>query len=315
MQMAMAVGECTGEDADLLRRAMGSKRGVERIESLREKLYAGMATNGLVGRGRRRHLRARSRRSRTSASPSRTRCRSGCSSTRARGSSCTTPRRSSRGCCARSRWASTRPRPSPPTPAGTGSRCCGPTCCARASQAVLEPVDASADARVAVASEPTYRDSQRRPAWTACAHRIQPPVGRLRPHAPDESAAHRRDGALRGAAGPRRGQGHRRRPSPSASSPSARRAGAYRDLPRPGAPRRAHAGAARGARDRRGVRVPRAQPPRGDLARRLGRPGPRRVPPRLARRRCSRRCSPTRRATSGSPATCGRPASPPTTTR
>ena len=49
MQMAMAVGECTGEDADLLRRAMGSKRGVERIESLREKLYAGMATNGLVG--------------------------------------------------------------------------------------------------------------------------------------------------------------------------------------------------------------------------------------------------------------------------
>lgn len=49
MQMAMAVGECTGEDADLLRRAMGSKRGVERIESLKEKLYAGMATNGLVG--------------------------------------------------------------------------------------------------------------------------------------------------------------------------------------------------------------------------------------------------------------------------
>lgn len=49
MQMAMAVGECSGEDADLLRRAMGSKRGLERIESLREKLYAGMASNGLVG--------------------------------------------------------------------------------------------------------------------------------------------------------------------------------------------------------------------------------------------------------------------------
>jgi len=49
MQMAMAVGDCTGEDADLLRRAMGSKRGVERIESLREKLYAGMASNGLHG--------------------------------------------------------------------------------------------------------------------------------------------------------------------------------------------------------------------------------------------------------------------------
>jgi error-prone DNA polymerase len=49
MQMAMAVGECSGEDADLLRRAMGSKRGLERIETLREKLYAGMAKNGLTG--------------------------------------------------------------------------------------------------------------------------------------------------------------------------------------------------------------------------------------------------------------------------
>jgi len=49
MQMAMAVGGCTGEDADLLRRAMGSKRGIERIDSLREKLYVGMAENGLTG--------------------------------------------------------------------------------------------------------------------------------------------------------------------------------------------------------------------------------------------------------------------------
>ncbi|MCC6495829.1 MAG: error-prone DNA polymerase [Propionibacteriaceae bacterium] len=49
MQMAMAVGDCSGEDADLLRRAMGSKRGLERIESLKQKLYAGMARNGLVG--------------------------------------------------------------------------------------------------------------------------------------------------------------------------------------------------------------------------------------------------------------------------
>ncbi|MGO3554575.1 MAG: error-prone DNA polymerase [Microbacterium gubbeenense] len=49
MQMAMAIGDCTGEDADLLRRAMGSKRGVERIESLREKLYDGMAGNGITG--------------------------------------------------------------------------------------------------------------------------------------------------------------------------------------------------------------------------------------------------------------------------
>ncbi|MGA7147811.1 MAG: error-prone DNA polymerase, partial [Microbacterium sp.] len=49
MQMGMAVGGLTGEDADLLRRAMGSKRGVERIDSLKEKLYAGMAGNDLVG--------------------------------------------------------------------------------------------------------------------------------------------------------------------------------------------------------------------------------------------------------------------------
>lgn len=49
MQIAMAVGECTGDDADLLRRAMGSKRGVEKIERLRTKLYAGMAGNGITG--------------------------------------------------------------------------------------------------------------------------------------------------------------------------------------------------------------------------------------------------------------------------
>ncbi|MFV0435631.1 MAG: error-prone DNA polymerase [Leucobacter sp.] len=49
MQMAMAVGGCSAEDADLLRRAMGSKRGAERIDELREKLFAGMAENGIVG--------------------------------------------------------------------------------------------------------------------------------------------------------------------------------------------------------------------------------------------------------------------------
>ena len=49
MQVAMAVGGCTGDDADLLRRAMGSKRGLERIDSLRETLYAGMAENGITG--------------------------------------------------------------------------------------------------------------------------------------------------------------------------------------------------------------------------------------------------------------------------
>jgi len=47
MQMAMAVGNCSGEDADVLRRAMGSRRGLERIESVRETLFRGMADNGI----------------------------------------------------------------------------------------------------------------------------------------------------------------------------------------------------------------------------------------------------------------------------
>lgn len=49
MQMAIAVGGCSGDDADLLRRAMGSKRGHEKIDRLREKLYAGMASNDIHG--------------------------------------------------------------------------------------------------------------------------------------------------------------------------------------------------------------------------------------------------------------------------
>ncbi len=49
MQIAMTVGGCSGEDADLLRRAMGSKRGVEKISSLKTKLYEGMAANGITG--------------------------------------------------------------------------------------------------------------------------------------------------------------------------------------------------------------------------------------------------------------------------
>ncbi|MEJ6490078.1 error-prone DNA polymerase [Leucobacter sp. USCH14] len=49
MQMAMSVGGCSGEDADLLRRSMGSKRGQERIDSLKAKLFEGMAANGITG--------------------------------------------------------------------------------------------------------------------------------------------------------------------------------------------------------------------------------------------------------------------------
>jgi error-prone DNA polymerase len=49
MQIAMAIGGCTGDDADLLRRAMGSKRGVEKIDRLRATLYEGMAAHGITG--------------------------------------------------------------------------------------------------------------------------------------------------------------------------------------------------------------------------------------------------------------------------
>ncbi|AKU16040.1 error-prone DNA polymerase [Luteipulveratus mongoliensis] len=49
MQMATTVGNCTPADADLLRRAMGSKRGIEKIGALRDKLFAGMASNGIEG--------------------------------------------------------------------------------------------------------------------------------------------------------------------------------------------------------------------------------------------------------------------------
>src|SRR6266516_1619911 len=49
MQMAMDVAGCTPAWADLLRRAMGSKRSAERMAELKDDLYAGMARNGIVG--------------------------------------------------------------------------------------------------------------------------------------------------------------------------------------------------------------------------------------------------------------------------
>lgn len=49
MAMAVAIGDCTADDADLLRRAMGSKRGIERIEKVKDKLYAGMGRRGITG--------------------------------------------------------------------------------------------------------------------------------------------------------------------------------------------------------------------------------------------------------------------------
>ena len=49
MQIVTTVGGGTGEDADLLRRSMGSKRGKERMDSLKEKLFEGMAGKGITG--------------------------------------------------------------------------------------------------------------------------------------------------------------------------------------------------------------------------------------------------------------------------
>ncbi|MFD5215247.1 error-prone DNA polymerase [Microbacterium sp. NPDC058345] len=47
IQMATVLGDCTADEADLLRRAMGSKRGLEKIDRIRDSLYAGMAEKGL----------------------------------------------------------------------------------------------------------------------------------------------------------------------------------------------------------------------------------------------------------------------------
>jgi error-prone DNA polymerase len=49
MQMAIDVAGFTPGESDELRQAMGSKRSARRMEQLKQRLYAGMATNGIVG--------------------------------------------------------------------------------------------------------------------------------------------------------------------------------------------------------------------------------------------------------------------------
>jgi len=49
MQMAIDVAGFTAAEADQLRQAMGSKRSHRRMEQLRARFYAGMATNGITG--------------------------------------------------------------------------------------------------------------------------------------------------------------------------------------------------------------------------------------------------------------------------
>ena len=49
MQMAIDVAGFDASEADQLRRAMGSKRSAERMRRIRDRLYAGMAANGITG--------------------------------------------------------------------------------------------------------------------------------------------------------------------------------------------------------------------------------------------------------------------------
>jgi len=49
MQVAVAAADFTPAEADQLRRAMGSKRSDARIDALRQRLYDGMAANGITG--------------------------------------------------------------------------------------------------------------------------------------------------------------------------------------------------------------------------------------------------------------------------
>ncbi len=49
MQLAIDAAGCSPSEADQVRRAMGSKRSHERMEALRQRLYDGMARNGIVG--------------------------------------------------------------------------------------------------------------------------------------------------------------------------------------------------------------------------------------------------------------------------
>jgi error-prone DNA polymerase len=49
MQLAIDVAGFTAAEADELRRAMGSKRSMERMARIRDRLYAGMARNGITG--------------------------------------------------------------------------------------------------------------------------------------------------------------------------------------------------------------------------------------------------------------------------
>ena len=127
MAMAVTLGDCSRDDADLLRRAMGSKRGrrahrVGQAEALRRH-----AAPRHHRRPRRLDLRQdpvlRQLRLRRVARP----VLRAAGLRVARGSSCTTRPPSWRGCCATSRWASTPRSRWSTTPAATASTYAAPT--------------------------------------------------------------------------------------------------------------------------------------------------------------------------------------------
>ncbi len=127
MQMAIDVAGFSPKESDQLRRAMGSKRSVERMEELRGRLMDGMREKGVTDPAVREEIYDKLKAFADFGFPSRTRTRSRSSSTRARGSRCTTPPRSTRGCSRRSPWGSTRRSRSWRTHAATASPCCVPT--------------------------------------------------------------------------------------------------------------------------------------------------------------------------------------------
>jgi error-prone DNA polymerase len=186
MQMAMAVGECTGEDADLLRRAMGSKRGVERIESLREKLYAGMASNGLVGQAAD-DIYARIQAFANFGFAESHSLSFGLLVYASSWIKLHYPAAFLAGLLRAQPMGFYSPATLTADARRHGVEVLRPDLLRSGSQAVLEPHPSNPDASAGSAvGSPTGMD--------ACTHRIQPPVGLFDPAEPDESAAHRRDG-------------------------------------------------------------------------------------------------------------------------
>ena len=201
MQMAVAVGDCSAADADLLRRAMGSKRGVEKIEQLRSKLYAGMAENGIDARRRRldlredrgvRELRLR-REPRAELRPARL---------RELVAEAALPRRVPRRAAARpadglllaadphGRRQAARRRDAPARHPALGSEC-------RARGGRERRVRRGRCGIRCLVDDDSVVSTRREPTGMAtCADPMQPPIGAFDRDAPDRSAEHRRDGAF-----------------------------------------------------------------------------------------------------------------------